>query len=100
MNSEALNIIAKEMPSIAAILLVMAAFLLVFSRMSKEMTQIATRVDAKHEAVFDRMVTVVENNTKAFAEMFQALRANTEMTETLASEVRELQSLLQVKTHA
>lgn len=91
MNSEALNTIAKEMPSIAAILLVVAAFLLTLARMNKDA--------AGRE---DRLLTVLDKNTAAITALVETVRTNTTSQNEVAEEIRELKTLMhkQVSAHA
>jgi len=83
MNSEALNIIAKDAPGIAAILLVVAAFLVTLSRMNKDA--------AGRES---RLLTVLDKNTVAITALVETVRANTDIQHDVAEEVRELKTLM------
>jgi len=83
MNSEALNTIAKDAPGIAAILLVVAAFLLTLSRMNRDA--------AGRES---RLLTVLDKNTEAITSLVETVRANTDIQHDVAKEVRELKTLM------
>lgn len=83
MNSEALNIIAKDAPGIAAILLIVAAFLVALSRMTKDSA-----------ALGERTLTVLDKNTAALTSLVETVRANTDIQHEVADEVRQLKSLM------
>ena len=83
MNSEALNIIARDAPAIAAILLVVAAFLITLARMNKDA--------AGRE---DRLLTVLDKNTAALTALVETVRTNTDSQHEVAEEIRELKTLM------
>lgn len=83
MNSEALNIIAKDAPGIAALVILVVTFLTAISRMNREA--------AGREK---QLIGVIERNTEAITKLVETVKSNTVSQTEVADEVRQLKSLM------
>ncbi len=83
MNNETLALIAKEVPAITALVILVVTFLTAISRMNREA--------AGREK---QLIGVIERNTEAITKLVETVKNNTVSQNEVADEVRQLKSLM------
>jgi len=83
MNNETLALIAKEVPAITALVILVVTFLTSISRMNREA--------AGREK---QLIGVIERNTEAITKLVETVKSNTASQREVADEVRELKTLM------
>ena len=83
MNNETLALIAKEVPAITALVILVVTFLTAISRMNREA--------AGREK---QLIGVIERNTEAITKLVETVKNNTVSQNEVADEVRELKTLM------
>lgn len=83
MNNETLALIAKEVPAITALVILVVTFLTAISRMNREA--------AGREK---QLIGVIERNTEAITKLVETVKSNTASQNEVADEVRQLKSLM------
>lgn len=83
MNNETLALIAKEVPAITALVILVVTFLTAISRMNREA--------AGREK---QLIGVIERNTEAITKLVETVKSNTASQHEVAEEVRDLKTLM------